>query len=91
VLAVPVVGEGGLDLAQGVVLGQVGGRAGRPVLGLVLLDDRDAVLVEQLEDLVDVALNECERYYPAFQFVVWSGEGAREAMEAAMFETAGEA
>jgi hypothetical protein len=37
------------------------------------------------------ALDSCERYYPAFQFVVWSGKSAREALDAAMFETAGEA
>ena len=41
--------------------------------------------------LLSSALDACERYYPAFQFVVWAGEGAREAMEAAMFETAGQA
>ena len=45
----------------------------------------------QCEVLLSSALDACERYYPAFQFVVWAGEGAREAMEAAMFETAGEA
>ena len=27
--------------------------------------------VEQLEDLVDIAVGECERFYPAFQFVLW--------------------
>src|SRR6202051_231112 len=33
----------------------------------------------------------CERYYPAFQFVVWAGKTAAEAMSAAMFDTEGEA
>jgi hypothetical protein len=45
----------------------------------------------QCEVLLSSGLDACERYYPAFQFVVWAGEGAREAMEAAMFETAGQA
>jgi hypothetical protein len=45
----------------------------------------------QCEVLLSNALDACELYYPAFQFVVWAGEGAREAMEAAMFETAGHA
>jgi hypothetical protein len=45
----------------------------------------------QCEVLLSTALDVCERYYPAFQFVVWAGEGAREALEAAMFETAGRA
>lgn len=44
----------------------------------------------QCEVLLSAALDACERYYSAFQFVVWAGEGAREALEAAMFETAGE-
>jgi hypothetical protein len=33
----------------------------------------------------------CDRYYQAFQFVVWAGKSAREAMDSALFETAGEA
>jgi hypothetical protein len=45
----------------------------------------------QCEVLLSTALDVCERYYPAFQFVVWAGEGAKEALEAAMFETAGRA
>ena len=32
-----------------------------------------------------------KRYFPAFQFVVWAGKPAREALDAAMFETSGEA
>jgi hypothetical protein len=40
---------------------------------------------------LSAALDACERYYSAFQFVAWAGAGAREALEAAMFETAGEA
>ncbi|HEV7369847.1 YbjN domain-containing protein [Arenibaculum sp.] len=47
--------------------------------------------VEQLEDLVDIALSECERYYPAFQFVIWGGKTAREAVAAAILDTMGEA
>jgi hypothetical protein len=37
------------------------------------------------------AIHACERYYPAFQFVVWAGKTATEAMSAAMFDTEGEA
>jgi hypothetical protein len=47
--------------------------------------------VEQLEDLVDSAVTECERFFPAFQFVIWGGKSAAEAMAAALFETVGEA
>ena len=45
----------------------------------------------QCEALLSTALDACERYYPAFQFAVWAGKPAREALDAAMFETAGEA
>jgi hypothetical protein len=45
----------------------------------------------QCEVLLSAALDACERYYSAFQFVAWAGAGAHEALEAAMFETAGEA
>src|SRR5205085_10158716 len=45
----------------------------------------------QCEVLLDAAVDACERYYQAFQFVVWAGTSAREAMDAAVFETSGEA
>ena len=41
--------------------------------------------------LLGTALESCERYFTAFQFVVWAGKAAREALDAAMFETSGEA
>ncbi len=47
--------------------------------------------VEQLEDLVDIALTECERFYPAFQFVTWGGKSADEAVAASLLDTVGEA
>ena len=46
---------------------------------------------KQCEALLDQALEACERYFSAFQFVVWAGKPAREALSAAMFETSGEA
>jgi len=45
----------------------------------------------QCEALLDAALEACERNFQAFQFVIWAGKSAAEAMDAAMFETAGEA
>ena len=46
---------------------------------------------EHVEEVVDIAVSECERAYPAFQFVIWGGKTADEAITAAMFETVGEA
>lgn len=45
----------------------------------------------QCEAMLVGAIHACERYYPAFQFVVWAGKTAVEAMSAAMFDTEGEA
>ena len=45
----------------------------------------------QCEVVLSAALDACERYHSAFQFVARNGAGAREALEAAMFEIAGEA
>jgi len=45
----------------------------------------------QCEATLGSALDSCERYFPAFQFVVWAGKSAREAMDSALFETSGQA
>ncbi|SHF15766.1 hypothetical protein SAMN02745157_1778 [Kaistia soli DSM 19436] len=45
----------------------------------------------QVEGLLENAIESCERYYQAFQFVVWAGKSAPEALETVMFETVGEA
>src|SRR5262249_5925049 len=57
----------------------------------ILLRGLVGVSTEQLEDLVDIAITECERFYPAFQFLLWGGKTPGEAVEAAMLETVGEA
>lgn len=45
----------------------------------------------QIECLLQSALNSCERYYQAFQFVVWAGRSASEALDSVLFDTIGEA
>lgn len=56
-----------------------------------LLRGSHGASVEQLEDLVEIAVSECERFYPAFQFVVWGGKTAADAVSAAILDTVGEA
>ncbi|MBH0239304.1 type III secretion system chaperone family protein [Methylobrevis albus] len=46
---------------------------------------------EQIEGMMENALESCERFYQAFQFVIWGGKTARESLEMAMMETVGEA
>ncbi len=45
----------------------------------------------QCEALLKAGLEACERYYQAFQFVVWAGRDSREALAATSFETEGQA
>ena len=41
--------------------------------------------------LVESAVDAIERFYQAFQFVVWAGQSPSEALDQALFETAGSA
>jgi hypothetical protein len=45
----------------------------------------------QVERLLVAAIEACERYFQAFQFVVWAGKSASEALQTVLFETQGEA
>ena len=45
----------------------------------------------QCEAILKLAVTACDRYFQAFQFVLWAGKSAREALDGAMFETQGEA
>ena len=49
------------------------------------------VTTGQCEALLRIALEATERYYQAFQYVVWAGKDAREALASIMFETEGQA
>ena len=45
----------------------------------------------QCEALLHAALSTCERYYQSFQFVIWAGKSAPDALATTMFETEGQA
>jgi hypothetical protein len=45
----------------------------------------------QCDALLKAAFEACERYFQAFQFVVWAGKESREALASTMFETEGRA
>lgn len=47
--------------------------------------------VQQAESLLAYGLQHCERYIQAFQFVVWAGRSAEEALACSLFETVGHA
>ena len=75
------IGHFGLDADDGTLLFR----------HAVLLRGARGASTESLEDMVDIAITECERFFPAFQFVLWGGKTPTEAMQAAMLECAGEA
>ena len=46
---------------------------------------------EQCEAMLQAALDTCERYFQSFQFVLWAGKPADQALESSLFETVGQA
>ena len=57
----------------------------------VLIFPDSRVSAAQCEALLHLSIEACEHYYPAFQFVLWGGKSAQEAMAAAVLECAGQA
>jgi len=56
-----------------------------------LLSGGAEVSPQQCEALLRSATDACDTYYQAFQFVVWAGKSASDALNSVMFETVGEA
>ena len=53
--------------------------------------DECGLSMDQAEMMVDAAIDECERFYPVFQFVLWGDKTPADAIAAALIETQGEA
>lgn len=45
----------------------------------------------QARALIDAASEAIDRFFPAFNYFIWGGKGPEDALEASMFETAGNA
>ena len=45
----------------------------------------------QAQMVVEAAIEECDRFYPVFQFILWGDKTPAEALAAAMVDAAGEA
>lgn len=56
-----------------------------------MLGDEGLLSLSQAQALVEIAVDECDRFYPAFQFVLWGDRSPAEALQAAMVDAAGEA
>ena len=57
----------------------------------LLLGDEGLLSLSQAQGLVETAVDECDRFYPAFQFVLWGDKSPKDALESAMVDAAGEA
>ncbi len=57
----------------------------------MLIGSDAAMPLDITETLVESAIDECERFYPVFQFVLWGGKTPAEALAASLIETRGEA
>ena len=58
--------------------------------GLMLGDD-GMLSPTQAQTVVEAAIEECDRFYPVFQFILWGDKTPAEALAAAMVDAAGEA
>lgn len=58
--------------------------------GLMLGDD-GLLGPGQAQCIVEAALEECDRFYPVFQFILWGDKTPAEAIAAALVDAAGEA
>ena len=57
----------------------------------LLISDSESPDPQAIEEVLTIAIGEAERFYPAFQYVVWADKDPGEAMAAALVETAGRA
>lgn len=46
---------------------------------------------QQIEELLAIAMGESDRFYPAFQFVIWGGKTPADAVACALIDPVGEA
>jgi hypothetical protein len=57
----------------------------------LLLGDEGLLSLAQAQVAVEAAIEECDRFYPAFQFILWGDKTPEEALAASMVDAAGEA
>ena len=57
----------------------------------LLVPQRNEILYDQLEELVDIAIYECEKYYPAFQLILFKESQPQDALELCLLEPLGRA
>ena len=56
-----------------------------------LIGDRDFESIKIIEDMLDIAIFQCEKFYPSFQMVLWESYTAKLAAQTCLLETKGRA
>ena len=57
----------------------------------ILISNKKSLCKSQVEEISLIALEECERFYPAFQFLLWENKNAKDSLKDLMLYTQGEA
>ncbi len=57
----------------------------------LLMRSGEQANAQQIEDVMGIAAAECDRFYPAFQFVLWGNRSPEDAIGAALIHTNGRA
>ena len=56
-----------------------------------MLGDDGLLSLDQAQAIVETAVEECDRFYPAFQFVLWGDKSPHDALDCALIDAAGQA
>jgi len=57
----------------------------------MMLGDDGLLSLAQAQAAIEAAIDECDRFYPAFQFILWGDKSPAEALASALVDAAGEA
>ena len=57
----------------------------------ILVSNKNEISYNQLEDILDIAIYECEKYYPSFQLVLYEESQPQDALKLCILDPLGEA
>ena len=52
----------------------------------LMLGDEGLLSIAQAQTVIEVAVEECDRFYPAFQFILWGDKSPADALAAALVD-----